>query len=173
MIDLTKKTDFECVSEDIYKIATRILENKKLSKLIFYNEEDALKRPDLTEEQKQELFEKLISTIPHVPSLEEQKTAIMILFDGFSPNATNPHYMDCVLQFDILCHKELWKVNDARNATALRPYMIAHELFSMFHEKKLTGIGNTQFINGELLILGADAEYSGISLSFSCINPGA
>ena len=173
MLDSTKKTDFECVASDTFTIAKRILENDKLCKLIYYNHEDALKQPALNQEQKAQMFKELITKTPHLPTLEEQRTAIMIMFDHFSMNQTNPHYMDCVLQFDILCHKDLWVVNDKTNSMSLRPYLIAHELYSMFHDKKLIGIGNAHFGASELLILGSNSEYSGISMSFFCINPGA
>lgn len=168
-IDITRVTDFDAVAKNTYLVAQKILENEKLCKLIYYNNNDPLHSPALNDEQKSELFDKLIAITPHLPTIEEQRSALMIRFDNFIMNETNPHYMDNTLLIDVICHKDLWKIK-GKYFTTLRPYAIAHELYKMFHDRKMEGIGKCNFIAAELLILGNDTDYSGIALSFQIIN---
>lgn len=37
---------------------------------------------------------------------EEVKSYIIIAFDNFSPNVTNPYFRDCTVSFDIICHTD-------------------------------------------------------------------
>ena len=49
-----------------------------------------------------------IKLIPKVkmPEHEEVKGYIIISYDNFTPNATNPEFRDCTVNFDIICHTD-------------------------------------------------------------------
>jgi len=50
----------------------------------------------------------------------------------------------------------------------LRPYKIAGELNNMFSNQKLTGIGETLFVDGFSFCL--NDQYMGITLVYKCIH---
>jgi hypothetical protein len=50
----------------------------------------------------------------------------------------------------------------------LRPYRIAAEIDSMFNNKRLTGIGKTEFLGANQMIL--TDEYAGICLMYRAVH---
>ena len=92
---------------------------------------------------------------------EEVKSYIVISFDNFVPNATNPEFRDCVVMIDILCHTDYWDVGNFR----LRPLKIAGYIDGILNESKLSGIGKFQFMGCNELVLSE--ELSGYCLMYS------
>lgn len=90
---------------------------------------------------------------------EEVKSYIILTFDNFTPTS-NPEYMDCDVNFDILCHTDYWDLGDYR----VRPIKIAGIIKGLLDEVKLSGIGMLQFSSMGQLILNEDL--SGYSLIF-------
>ena len=89
---------------------------------------------------------------------------MIVSFDNFTPNATNPEFRDNIIEFDIICHFDQWSMKDFK----LRPYKIAAEIDSMFNDKHLTGIGTLQFLGANQMIL--TDEYAGLCLMYSAIH---
>ena len=92
---------------------------------------------------------------------EEIKSYIVISFDNFVPNATNPEFRDCVVMFDIICHTDYWDVGNFR----LRPLKIAGYIDGILNGCKLSGIGKFQFAGCNELVL--DNNLSGYCLMYS------
>ena len=86
---------------------------------------------------------------------------MIVNFNNFTPNFTNPEFRDNVIEFDIVCHYDQWKLKDF----ALRPYKIAAEIDSMFNQKHLTGIGKLNFIGMNQIVL--TDEFGGLCLIYS------
>jgi hypothetical protein len=95
---------------------------------------------------------------------EEVKSYIVISFDNFVPNATNPEFRDCVVMIDILCHTDYWDVGNFR----LRPLKIAGYIDGILNESRLSGIGKFQFMGCNELVLSE--ELSGYCLMYSAIH---
>lgn len=95
---------------------------------------------------------------------EEVKSYIVISFDNFVPNATNPEFRDCVVMIDILCYTDYWDVGNFR----LRPLKIAGYIDGILNESKLSGIGKFQFMGCNELVLSE--ELSGYCLMYSAIH---
>jgi hypothetical protein len=55
---------------------------------------------------------------------------------------TNPEFRDNTITFDIVCHFDQWSLGNF----ALIPYKIAAEIDSMLNRKRLTGIGQIEFL---------------------------
>jgi hypothetical protein len=91
------------------------------------------------------MFGKQIKIVPKLKVDKPEFCYVIISFDNFTPNMTNPEFRDNIISFDIVCHFDQWNLKDMQ----LRPYKIAAEIDSMFNRKKLTGIG-------EILFLGAN-----------------
>lgn len=95
---------------------------------------------------------------------EEVKSYIIIAFDNFSPNVTNPYFRDCTVSFDIICHTDYWDIGDYR----MRPLKIAGYIDGLLSECKLSGIGTFNFLGCNQLILNEDL--SGYTLMYRAVH---
>jgi hypothetical protein len=95
---------------------------------------------------------------------EEVKSYILISFDNFIPNATNPEYRDCTVSFDIICHNDYWDIENYQ----LRPIKIAGYIDGILNETKLTGIGKFHFMGCNQLILNEDI--AGYTLMYRAVH---
>ena len=163
---LHPKSSFLSVDKDMNLIVSKILKNERLQKLLYYTTEDAMSRPALTEEQRLELLGKNIKIVPKVYVDGSVLAYVIISFDNFSTNMSNPEFRDNTISFDIICHYDQWRLKDFE----LRPYRIAAELDYMLDKQKLTGIGRLEFMGANQLILSD--EYAGISLIYQAIHGG-
>lgn len=158
------KSSFLSVDKDMGIIAKQLLGNPRLKRLLYYTTKDALYQPNLTEEQSIELFGKNIKNVPKLYVDGSVLNYIIINFDNFIPNRTNPEFRDNIIEFDIICHYDQWTLQDFQ----LRPYRIAAEIDSMFDGKHLTGIGKTEFIGANQIIL--TDEFAGLCLMFRAVH---
>ena len=157
-------SSFLSVEKDMGIIFREFIKNKRLSKLLCYNTPDALRRPDVPVEEVREMFGKQIKIVPKLEVDNELFSYIIISFDNFTPNATNPEFRDNIIEFDIICHFDQWHLEDFE----LRPYRIAAEIDTMLQEKRLTGIGETEFLGANQMILSD--ELAGICLMYGAIH---
>ena len=74
---------------------------------------------------------------------------IIVGFDNFVTNGTNPEFRDNIISFDIICHFDQWQLDDFN----LRPYRIAAELDFLFNNTHLTGIGTLQFLGCNQILI--------------------
>ena len=95
---------------------------------------------------------------------EEVKSYILISFDNFVPNKTNPEFRDCTITFDILCHTDQWNIDNYET----RPLKIAGYIDGLLNGEKLSGIGELHFLGCNQLILSEDI--SGYVLMFQAIH---
>ena len=158
------KSSFLSVDKDMGIIAKQLLGNPRLKRLLYYTTKDALYQPNLTDEQSIELFGKNIKNVPKLSVDGSVLNYIIINFDNFIPNRTNPEFRDNIIEFDIICHYDQWTLQDFQ----LRPYRIAAEIDSMFDGKHLTGIGKTEFIGANQIIL--TDEFAGLCLMFRAVH---
>ena len=157
-------SSFLSPEKDMNIIVDHIVKNNNLKKLLYHTTRDCMNKPNLTDEQTSELFGKNIKIIPKLTVDGSVLNYIIISFDNFSPNDTNPEFRDNVVEFDIICHYDQWQLKDF----ALRPYRIAAELDTMFNNKHLTGIGKLQFLGASQIIL--TDEFGGICLLYQAIH---
>ena len=159
-------SSFLSVEKDMEIITNKILKNERLKKLLYYTTSDALDKPDIGEDASLELFGKNIKIVPKLYIDGSVLNYIIISFDNFTPNATNPEFRDNIISFDVICHFDQWQLQGFQ----LRPYKIAAELDSMFNDKHLTGIGNLEFMGANQLII--NDEFAGFSLMYQAIHGG-
>lgn len=160
------ESSFLSIEKDMHLITNMMLRNPRLSKLLYYNSPDCLDRPAVPEDKVYELFGKNIKIVPRLYVDNSVLNYIIINFDNFTPNMTNPEFRDNIIEFDIICHFDQWKLKDFQ----LRPYKIAAEIDSMFDEKHLTGIGKLKFLGANQMIL--TDEFAGICLMYEAIHGG-
>ena len=157
-------SSFLSVEKDMGIIFREFIKNKRLMKLLYYNTPDALDKPDVPKEEVAKMFGKQIKIVPKLEVNNELFTYVIISFDNFTPNATNPEFRDNIVEFDIICHFDQWHLKDFE----LRPYRIAAEIDTMLQEKRLTGIGETEFLGANQMILSD--EIAGICLLYGAIH---
>ena len=167
-IDRTKalKASFLSIEKDMGLIMQEMLKNERLKKHLFYTSADALE-PDkarLTPEESLSLIGTSIKNIPKIYIDNEVLNYVIINFDNFTPNPTNPEFRDNIIEFDILCHFKQWQLKDFK----LRPYRIAAEIDSMFDGKHLTGIGKLEFLGGTLI--AQNDEFGGVALLYRAVH---
>ena len=110
------------------------------------------------------LFGKNVKLVPKLSVDGEVLNYIIVTFDNFTPNNTNPEFRDNIIEFDIICHFDQWQLKNQQ----LRPYKIAAEIDSMINNKHLTGIGELQFLGANQMIL--TDEFGGLCLMYAAIH---
>lgn len=160
------KSSFLSLEKDLDIIVNMLLKNNSFKKLLHYTTPDAMNRPLLTEDQSLELIGKNIKILPKLYIDPEVLTYIIIRFNNFTTNATNPEFRDNTVEFDIICHYDQWMLKDYQ----MRPYRLAAEIDTMFNDKHLTGIGTLQFLGATQINL--TDEYAGLCLLYEAIHGG-
>lgn len=158
------KSSFLSVEKDMSIITSTLLKNERLKRLLHYTTKDCLDRPNLTEDQSIELIGKNVKLVPKLYVDGSVLNYIIVSFDNFTRNNTNPEFRDNIIKFDIICHFDQWQLKDFQ----LRPYRIAAEIDSMLDGKHLTGIGELEFLGANQMIL--TDEYAGLCLMYSAIH---
>ena len=158
------KSSFLSAEKDMGLIVNMIMKNERLKKMLHYTTRDCLNKPNLTEDETYELFGKNIKIVPKLQVDGSVLNYIIVSFDNFSKNASNPEFRDNIIEFDIICHFDQWHMKDFE----LRPDKIAAELDSMFDGKHLTGIGELQFLGANQMIL--TDEYAGLCVMYQAIH---
>lgn len=107
-----------------------------------------------------------IKIVPKMNFLEheEVKSRIILSFDNFTPNASNPQFRDCVVHFDIICHTDYWDLGGFQ----LRPLKIAGYIDGLLDNCHLTGIGTFQFMGCNEMIL--DENLSGYNMTYYAVH---
>lgn len=158
------KSSFLSVEKDLSIITDWMLKNKRLKKLLYYTTSDAMDRPPISQEDSVALINKNIKIVPKLYIDGSVFNYVIISFDNFTPNETNPEFRDNIISFDIVCHFNQWQLGDFQ----LRPYRIAAEIDTMFNNKHLTGIGTLQFAGASHIIL--NDEFAGLTLMYQAIH---
>ena len=158
------KSSFLSVDKDMSIITDYLMKNDRLKKLWHYTTKDCLDRPKLTDDETLELFGKNIKIVPKLYVDNSVLNYIIVSFDNFTTNRTNPEFRDNIIEFDIICHFDQWQLKDFQ----LRPYKIAAEIDSMLDGQRLTGIGKLEFLGANQMIL--TDEYAGLCLMYSAIH---
>ena len=158
------KSSFLSLEKDMNIIVQTLMKNERLKRLLHYTTKDCLDKPNLTEEESLELIGKNIKLVPKLYVDGSVNSYIIVSFDNFTPNGTNPEFRDNIIEFDIICHFDQWQLKDFQ----LRPYRIAAEIDSLLDGTHLTGIGELQFLGANQMIL--TDEYAGLCLMYSAIH---
>ena len=158
------KSSFLSTEKDMNIIVDMIMKNDRLKKMLYYTTKDCMSKPKLTEDETLDLFGKQIKIVPKLTVDGSVLNYIIISFDNFLSNRTNPEFRDNIVEFDIICHFDQWHMKDFE----LRPYKIAAEIDSMFNDKRLTGIGKLEFLGANQIIL--TDEFAGVCLMYQAIH---
>lgn len=178
------KSSFLSVEKDLEVICDKIVSNKRLQKLLCNQEKNCISPgvpspfDDGTIDLVAEGYPKkedggiavymvdngYLKIVPKLYVDEKAKSYIVISFDNFVPNATNPAFRDNVIEFDIICHFANWQLD----GFDLRPFKIAAEIDSMFNNTHLSGIGTLEFLASTQTVL--NENLAGVVLLYSAVH---
>lgn len=172
------KSSFLSSEKDVETILKKLFVESKpysdiLKKLLIINTKDCLVNND--NEAYKEAINKNLKTLfeeeyirlepkIHFGEHEEVKSYIVLSFDDFTLNDTNPQFRDCTIHFDIICHTDCWNLNNYQ----VRPLKIAGYIDGILNESKLSGIGTLNFSGCNEFIL--DENLSGYTLSYRAVH---
>lgn len=159
------ESSFLSINKDMRLLVDKIISNDRLCKLLYYTDTKALEHNPLTDDEKVSMFGKNIKLVPKLYVDGSVLTYIIISFDNFV-ESSNPEFRDNIIEFDIICHFDQWQLSDFN----LRPYRIAAEIDSMLNKKKLTGIGNIEFLGANQILL--TDEFAGLCLMYKTYHGG-
>lgn len=158
-------SSFLSVEKDLDIIISKICQNQRLLKLLYYNVPNALAQPTLSDDQLGEVLKNNIRLVPKTYVEDEYHNYLIIKFDNFL-TGMNPEFRNNTIEFDILCNYENWQLD----GYALRPIKIMAEIDSMFNGARLTGAGLTEF-GGATDIIATD-QLAGYCIFFNVIHGG-
>ena len=98
------KANWLRLEKDMEMITNKMLKNERLKRLLYYTTNNALDREPIGKDASLELFGKNIKIIPKLCIDKEVLNYIIITFDDFTSNMTNPEYRDNVINFIVICH---------------------------------------------------------------------
>ena len=158
------QSSFLAVEKDMGLLVNHFIKNERLKKLLYYDIPNALDQPNVPQDKVLEMFGKQIKIVPKLKVDKPEFCYIIISFDNFTQNMTNPAFRDNIISFDIVCHFDQWNLQNFQ----LRPYKIAAEIDSMFNNKRLTGIGKIQFLGANQIVLSD--EFAGLTLMYETVH---
>ena len=153
------KSSFLSINKDMKLLVDKFLSNDRLCKLLYYTSKDSLEKPNVSDEEKIDMFGKQIRLVPKLYVDTPVLNYIIISFDNFI-ESINPEFRDNIIEFDILCHFDQWQLKDFD----LRPYRIAAEIDTMLDKQRLTGIGLIEFYGAKEILL--TDEFAGLCLMY-------
>ena len=175
-------SSFLSCEKDMEKIVKLLFVNSKpysdkLKRLLIINNPDCL---DENNERYQALIdskplsvmrkEGYIRLNPKIARKQFQniKSYILVTFDNFSPNRKDPKFMDCTVNFDIICYDDEWDLDGFRTRPLVIAGYIDGILNSISNEYKnsqkkpvgnnikLSGMGEYNFLGCNLAVLNED-----------------
>ena len=94
---------FLAQEKDMRIIVDRMAANQRLRKLLYYTTPDALRKPEVSDQNFVKMFGKNIRNLPKLYIDKDVLNYIVISFDNFAPNGDNPEFRDNTIEFDIVC----------------------------------------------------------------------
>ena len=157
------ESSFLSIEKDMNLIVDMLFKNESLKKMLYHTSKDCLTKPNLTDDETLSMFGKNIKIVPKLTIDNSVLNYIIVSFDNFT-QTSNPEFRDNIIEFDIICHFDQWHMTDFK----LRPYRIAAEIDSMFNNKRLTGIGEVEFLGANQIIL--TDEFAGLCLMYRAVH---
>ena len=126
------------LGENLQKIVKRLLANDELVKLLYYEQDDPMDQSALSMEMKeQEVFEKLIKTVPRVGTKDTAKSVIVVYVQKAGKLSGNKEFRNVRILVDVIVPLTQWYIRD----TNFRPFAILGQVQSSLDDKTVNGLG--------------------------------
>lgn len=170
------KQDTETILKELFVKSGQY--SDKLKRLLVINNPDCLDEnnqsyQDLIDSKPLSVLRKegYVRTNPKIArkEFENIKSFILLTFDNFSSNSVDPKFLDCTVNFDIICYDDEWDLNDFQ----IRPIVIAGYIDGILNSLsdnnkidwqnrnsssrvKLSGMGEYYFLGLNFVVLNED-----------------
>lgn len=133
------------------KMATRLMANDRLMKLLYYTDVDPLGQKNLEQGQIQkEIFDKLLKITPKISPVDMENSKSVISLKIVGGNQTpNGEFRDIKISIESLVPLTQWFIKDDN----LRPFLIMGEIENSLKGKTINGLGKVVGGNFELEFL--------------------
>lgn len=149
---------FKKLNMEINNVLDLLLKKPNLLKLLNYTSDSPLQEPNVNNPKS--LLFKNIFPYPFIPEAQEHACSVLsILFDNFRPDGNSTQYQTNGMTFLILCHIDLWKVENG-----LRPIYIMDEIADVFDQTNGFGIGKLTSRTAD--IYWANNKYVGYRITY-------
>ena len=126
------------LGENLCKIINRLIANDELVNLLYYEDQNPLDKPALTNEQKsKEIFEKLIKTVPKVGTKDTAKSIVVVYIQKANRLSGNNEFKNVRIVVNVIVPMTQWFIKDSN----LRPFAILGQIQSSLDEKSINGLG--------------------------------
>ena len=126
------------LGENLQKIVKRLLANDELVKLLYYEQDDPMGQSALSTKMKeQEVFEKLIKTVPRVGTKDTAKSVIVVYVQKAGKLSSNKEFRNVRILVDVIVPLTQWYIRD----TNFRPFVILGQVQSSLDDKTINGLG--------------------------------
>jgi hypothetical protein len=154
---------FSELGTNIVEIIQRLLESEELLKLLYYEDDDPLSKPDVPNPNS--LLFNNIYPLSKIPEAEEkQKSIISIIFTD-AKLSKNQKFKDYKIYFDIMVHVDLWRIKGS-----IRPYEIAQRIDDIFNELRGTELSTGKVNFCGFRSIRYNNVYHGFTLSYDVTN---
>lgn len=123
---------------NLQKIINRLLANDDLVKFLYYENDDPLNNPVLSNETKQkEIFEKLIKTVPRVGTKDTAKSVLVVYIQKAGKVPGNKEFRNVRVLVDVIVPLTQWYIKNIN----LRPFAILGKIQESLDDKTINGLG--------------------------------
>jgi hypothetical protein len=126
-------------------VALLLVNNDTISKCLYYNEEDALSQPSLTQDQRFSLVKQLspecrvFNVSPSYLVTKETRAEIRMYETAIV--AENAYIAEIEYCFDVIVHQRTWNLADGKR----RAMVIANEILKTLNGADIGGVGYMKF----------------------------
>lgn len=132
--------NFSDSSKQIQSLLVKMLENDRLTKLIYYTSSTPLSSPSLVNPY--DLLNTRMYTQTYLPPTDEQVVYVCAFYRNFRKDVGNPYSKHGQLEIAIIVHRDLWQCDGF-----IRPYEIAHEIDNIVNRNSATeSLSNDWFV---------------------------
>lgn len=164
--------DIVYLNKYINTILEQLYSNNTICKLLYYDTPNALTSNNLDDNTI--LFTDLSNRriYPMVYTMENMdipKSMLYIDVSNASLDKKNIFFKDVCIEITILSHLDLWELtNDESEYSNLRINRLVHELNTLFHQKRVIGLGKMLFDVMQKVYV--DRVFSGYKISFQVVD---
>jgi hypothetical protein len=130
----------ELLSPNLVLLIDEILDNQNICKYLYYDDKNPLGQSTIADTSG--LLLTKIFPYPFSSVITEECTQLRLYYPDGEFDSIGKIEQSLVL-FDIICHKNLWLINDGTNSL-IRPYEIMKELINLF-DQSLSTVGKLKF----------------------------
>ena len=96
----TNQRRFAVMGENLFKIVYKLIENQTICKLLKYQDADPLSKEPV---DGSELLHNQIIIVPKIPESGVECSFIIVVFDQYTINPSNPDFKVSRIRFDVVC----------------------------------------------------------------------